>query len=382
MVFISSPRGDHCLRMGCSPCPHNVALCSQSAMLGVAVGATLGIIVAMLGTTGVPTTDLATVSPVTSRGALRVGSYASGQYPRPFLRSPQDAVLPPLHAVEDERADMESLAQGEQPPVDSVSRISRVASPFVAAGLVLVALCAFVAGRLLGRPPHHSDSRVALLSTTGESTGPSLEIFGSRGSRSPLINWYLYEIGVDFNDVDIASVDRSGPAYPHPFGKIPACRDGPLAVFESGAILMYIADKYGGLDTPEKRAAAGSWVVWANATLDPICFIENDRGQVLDTQLRKQPPAIDTLNAILGSQPWVLGDEFSVADVAVASYLLYVLLFFPDVSVAKWPHVAKYMETCALRPAYARAFGDDVAQVLAQRSRAGPAPKKKFGGLF
>ena len=92
---------------------------------------------------------------------------------------------------------------------------------------------------------------------------------------------------------------------------------------------------------------------------------------MLDTQLRKQPPAIDTLNAILGSQPWVLGDEFSVADVAVASYLLYVLLFFPDVSVAKWPHVAKYMETCALRPAYARAFGDDVAQVLAQRSRAG-----------
>ena len=129
MVFISSPRGDHCLRMGCSPCPHNVALCSQSAMLGVAVGATLGIIVAMLGTTGVPTTDLATVSPVTSRGALRVGSYASGQYPRPFLRSPQDAVLPPLHAVEDERADMESLAQGEQPPVDSVSRISRVPPP-------------------------------------------------------------------------------------------------------------------------------------------------------------------------------------------------------------------------------------------------------------
>ena len=104
-----------------------------------------------------------------------------------------------------------------------------------------------------------------------------------------MINWYLYEIGVDFNDVDIASVDRSGPAYPHPFGKIPACRDGPLAVFESGAILMYIADKYGGLDTPEKRAAAGSWVVWANATLDPICFIENDRGQVMSVFLALCP---------------------------------------------------------------------------------------------
>jgi len=43
---------------------------------------------------------------------------------------------------------------------------------------------------------------------------------------------------------------------------------------------MFLADKYGGLDTPEKRAAVGKWVMWANASLDPICFVENDRGQV------------------------------------------------------------------------------------------------------
>ena len=47
---------------------------------------------------------------------------------------------------------------------------------------------------------------------------------------------------------------------------------GDLQVFESGAILMFLADKYGGLDTPEKRAEVNKWIVWANASLDPICF--------------------------------------------------------------------------------------------------------------
>ena len=47
--------------------------------------------------------------------------------------------------------------------------------------------------------------------------------------------------------------------------------------------MMYLADCYGGLDTPAKRADANKWVVWANASLDPVLFIENERGQVLDS---------------------------------------------------------------------------------------------------
>lgn len=41
--------------------------------------------------------------------------------------------------------------------------------------------------------------------------------------------------------------------------------------------------RYGGLDTPEKRAAVGKWVMWANATLDPILFKETPQGKVIGT---------------------------------------------------------------------------------------------------
>ena len=72
--------------------------------------------------------------------------------------------------------------------------------------------------------------------------------------------------------VEAARVDRFSIEYPSPFGKIPALADGDLQIFESGAILMFLADKYGGLETPEQRAEVNKWIVWANASLDPICF--------------------------------------------------------------------------------------------------------------
>lgn len=214
------------------------------------------------------------------------------------------------------------------------------------------------------------------------SSGPVL--FGSQGSRSPLVNWYLHEIGQDFEMVPAAQVDRTSPEYPHPFGKIPALQDGSVKVFESGAILMYLADKYGGLDTPEKRAEAGKWVVWANASLDPICFKEDGNGRVLGTGLADDPPALRTLDALLADREFLLGsgeDSFSVADVAVGSYLLYVPLFFPDINtLPRWPNIQRYMLQLLQRPAYAKAFGEGTAQQLQKVvSREGDS---KLFGLF
>eukprot|EP00929_Paragymnodinium_shiwhaense_P102822 TRINITY_DN66051_c0_g1_i2.p1 TRINITY_DN66051_c0_g1~~TRINITY_DN66051_c0_g1_i2.p1 ORF type:complete len:245 (+),score=50.89 TRINITY_DN66051_c0_g1_i2:160-894(+) len=216
---------------------------------------------------------------------------------------------------------------------------------------------------------------------TAEASSPRL--FGSMGSRSPLVNWYLFEIGQSFEMVDAGMVDRGDPGFPHPFGQIPAMQDGDVAVFESGAILSYLADKYGGLDTPEKRAEANKWVYWANATLDGICFKEDGNGRVLDTGLRGDPPQIAKLNAILAQQEYLLGDgeeAFSVADVAVGSYLLFVPIFFPDINVSKWPNVQRYMLALCQRPAYARAFGPgtsaDLVEILSKKE------ESKMFGLF
>ena len=82
---------------------------------------------------------------------------------------------------------------------------------------------------------------------------------------------------------------------------------------------------------------------------------------MVDTGARKKPNRVlDTLDQLLEGQQFINGDEFSVADVAIAAYLLYVPQFFPDVSWGKWRNISEYMLRCASRPAYAEAFGKQV----------------------
>ena len=54
--------------------------------------------------------------------------------------------------------------------------------------------------------------------------------------------------------------------------QIPGMKDDNVEIFESGAMLLYVADKYGGVNTPEERADASKWVLWANAALAPALF--------------------------------------------------------------------------------------------------------------
>lgn len=85
-----------------------------------------------------------------------------------------------------------------------------------------------------------------------------------------------------------------------------------------------------------------------------------------DTGLKKPNRRIETLNAILKDEAFLVGDRFTVADVAVSSYLLYVLQFFPDVNLSRWPHLVEYMKTCVSRPAYGEAFGKQTQTFLEQ----------------
>ena len=201
-----------------------------------------------------------------------------------------------------------------------------------------------------------------------------LKLHGSQGSRSPLCNWYFEELGISY---DMAPPKPSN----HPFGQIPFLTDDGVEVFESGAILLYVADKFDPkCTTAEARAKFTKWVVWANSSLDPICFTENERGQVIGTRLDQPGRAVNTLDALVAEDDYIVGGEFSVADVAVASYLNYVPLFFPNVQLGANPNVVRYMQRCAERPAYAKAFGDGHRDaVLAACERAKSGSGKLFG---
>jgi len=187
-------------------------------------------------------------------------------------------------------------------------------------------------------------------------------LYGSQGSRSPLVNWFCHEA-----NIPLQMGDRSNN--PHPFGQIP-CLVGEegTVVFESGAILSYLSDKYQPqvMDTPEKRAEVCKWLVWANASLDPVLFKENERGQVIGTGAGEENRKLRVLDTILSTRPFLLGKEFSVADVAVAAYLLYIPLFFGSrVNFKKlYPSIAAYMLKCASRPAYKKAYPTEADSII------------------
>lgn len=201
----------------------------------------------------------------------------------------------------------------------------------------------------------------------------ALKLYGTQTSRSPLVNWYLHEINIPFEVVDPRGSSplnlfglANAPVNPHPFGQVPCLDDDGLVVFESGAILMYLSDKYGPNNTPERRAQTSSWITWANSCLDPILFKENERGGVVGTGAGQENKRLRVLDTILSKQEFLLDDSFSVADVSVASYLLYIPQFFgTKVNFGeKYPHIAKYMKKCAQREAYKKAYPDEVNKVL------------------
>ena len=205
--------------------------------------------------------------------------------------------------------------------------------------------------------------------------------------RSPLVNWAADELGIDIIMGDLSQ-------NPHPFGQIPCLvdnsHDEEVVVFESGAILLYINSLVVSDDPKRKRQRQGeiySWVCWANASLDPICFLETPDGKVYDTGLKNSNNRrIRQLNQILADRKFLVDDGHSltIADVAVASYLLYVVQFFPDIDLSHWPQIVRYMKDCASREGYAKAFGKQVQGFLLDKleNMGGDQKKNKMFGMF
>ena len=135
----------------------------------------------------------------------------------------------------------------------------------------------------------------------------------------------------------------------NPMGKVPAIVDGDFKLWESGAILLYLAEKYGGDSTPEERAQWAQWALFANSTLAIGVFIETNRE-------REMPSLMGALNEILGKQSFLVGDKFTVADVVVGAYLNYIPIML-QLDLSPYPEVVNYMQRLGERPAFQKAMG-------------------------
>lgn len=182
----------------------------------------------------------------------------------------------------------------------------------------------------------------------------ALKLYGGARSRASIVQWYLDELEVPYEFVllDMQAGEQLQPDFLaiNPMGKVPAIEDGDFKLWESGAILLYLADKYGKMSSSaEERATVAQWVLFANATLGPGIFMEATRD-------KEAPRLLTPLNAILESQPYFMGDEFGVVDVAVGSMLGYVRLML-NFDFSPYPAIGEYLKRIADRPAFQKAIG-------------------------
>ncbi|MEH2143258.1 glutathione S-transferase family protein [Nostoc sp.] len=180
-----------------------------------------------------------------------------------------------------------------------------------------------------------------------------LKLYGGARSRASIVHWYLEELGVpyEFVKLDMQACVHLQPEYLaiNPIGKVPAIVDGDFKLWESGAILLYLADKYSNALSLQERAVFSQWVLFANATLGPGIFVEASRE-------REMPRLLTPLNEIFSKQPFLLGNEFTVVDVAVGSILNYIPILL-KLDLSSYPAVLNYMKQLSERPAFQKSIG-------------------------
>jgi glutathione S-transferase len=181
-----------------------------------------------------------------------------------------------------------------------------------------------------------------------------LKLYGGARSRASIVQWYLEELGLPYEFVllDMQAGEHRQPAFLaiNPIGKVPAIADGDFQLWETGAILLYLAEKYGGSPlSVEQRAILNQWILYANATFGPEVFQEA-------TREKSFPRHMTMLNQWLSQRSYLLGDEFTIADVMVGSLLNYIPLML-KLDFSDYPVVAEYLQRLTSRPAYQRSLG-------------------------
>ena len=194
---------------------------------------------------------------------------------------------------------------------------------------------------------------------------------GGRGlARDTRVRWALEEVGQPYEVRLLSFRALKEPAHLtlHPFGKIPTYEEGDLCLFETGAIVLHIAERHAGLlpkgpnADPNGRARAIAWMFAAVNTVEPpILEFANAKLLEGDKPWNKErlPLVEDRVRAPMGQLSRRLGDTewldgaFSAGDLMMVSVLLRLRA---SGLLDEFPNLAAYVARGEARPAYERAF--------------------------
>lgn len=203
-----------------------------------------------------------------------------------------------------------------------------------------------------------------------------MQLFWAPHTRAMTAVWALEEAGLPYERVPVDI--RSGPERPaellavNPMGKVPALRDGDAMLAESTAICAYVGDKtLNGTAGPSLAPALddparGRYLHWLYFRAG---CLEAAYGQKL-AGFQMEPLAagwgsyektMDVLEAAVTPGPWLLGERFTMADVAMGTGLWFGLHVLKVIE--GYPAIAAYVERCMTRPAFLRAMEIDAAGV-------------------
>jgi glutathione S-transferase len=185
-------------------------------------------------------------------------------------------------------------------------------------------------------------------------------------ARDTRVRWALEEVGQPYEVRLVSLQAKTEPAHLrlHPFGLIPTYEEGDLVLFETGAIILHIAEHHEGLfsDDADARARAITWMFAALNTVEPPILelvtakiLEGDRPwaedrlPLVNDRIRDR---LVQLSARLGDADWLDG-PFSAGDLMMVSVLLRLR---PSGLLDEFPELAAYVARGEARPAYERAF--------------------------
>src|ERR1700730_7937683 len=186
--------------------------------------------------------------------------------------------------------------------------------------------------------------------------------------RDLRVRWALEEAGIPYRERLIGSADLPTAAYraPQPFGQVPAIETDELKLFESGAIVLHIAERSEALAPSDSNGRART-IAWMFAALNSVEPAVQDLAE-LDlfhageawAQARR-PQALEAVQKRLGAlEDWLGGrdyleDRFTAGDLLMTSVLR--ILRDTDI-VSKRPALKAYQERCEARPAFKKALAD------------------------
>jgi glutathione S-transferase len=182
-------------------------------------------------------------------------------------------------------------------------------------------------------------------------------------SRAANVVWMLEEVGVPYElrRVDILKGEQKSPDIValNPMGKLPVIQDGDQVVTESAAIALYLADKYayGRLAPRVDDPARGTYLRWsffAPSVIEPASMAKTAGWTYKEGQAGwgSYDAVLASIERAIGNQDFVLGKEFSMADVVFGGTVRYMLAFK---LIEPRPSFTAYAERLGARPALQRA---------------------------